>query len=397
MQIKYIEVAVWVVILVGFVVWGQSFRKKVRDMMGGRRYFYYFSGTLTLICLGAILFKGVALGLDFTGGTLIELASPAIVNTNQVRDAMSDPRVDGKSPGSVPVADLQVQTSADMIPNLGADGAAAQKVILRMKREGSDPTLSADQTSLVVQVLQEKLNMTLLREERIGSTITGELQMNAIMALVITLGLQLIYIYFRFGGQMRFGVAADLALLHDIIIMVGLYALFGRQVDSPFIAALLTVTGYSVMDSVVIFDRIRENLRITKNASFAEVVNLSVNQTMTRSINTTLTPVLTLLAIYFFGGSTLQNFAFALLVGIMAGAYSSICLASPLLIDIDNWAVKKEKEKLAQRRELAEQKVGERKQREKAPATTKPIEEMDEVERAMLGANKPKRRGRRNR
>lgn len=239
--------------------------------------------------------------------------------------------------------------------------------------------------------------MTLLREERIGSTITGELQMNAIMALVITLGLQLIYIYFRFGGQMRFGVAADLALLHDIIIMVGLYALFGRQVDSPFIAALLTVTGYSVMDSVVIFDRIRENLRITKNASFAEVVNLSVNQTMTRSINTTLTPVLTLLAIYFFGGSTLQNFAFALLVGIMAGAYSSICLASPLLIDIDNWAVKKEKEKLAQRRELAEQKVGERKQREKAPATTKPIEEMDEVERAMLGANKPKRRGRRNR
>ncbi len=392
-NLKYVEVALWVIFLVGFVIWGQSFRKKTRDLMGKRKYFYYFSVAVTLIALGGILFRGVALGLDFTGGTLVELASPKIVEPNQVRDAMNDPRVDGKSPGSVPVADLQVQVSADMIPALGKDGSPAQKVILRMKKEGNEPSLSAEQTQVVVQVLSEKLQMTELREERIGSTITGELQMNAIMALVITLGLQLIYIYFRFGGQMRFGIAADVALIHDVIIMVGLYALAGRQVDSPFIAALLTVTGYSVMDSVVIFDRIRENLRVTKNASFPEVVNLSVNQTMTRSINTTLTPVLTLLAIYFFGGSTLQNFAFALLVGIISGAYSSICVASPLLIEIDAWAVKKEKEKLAQRRELAEQKVGERKQREKVPE--KAYEEMDEVERAMLGAKKPGRRNRR--
>lgn len=393
MEIKYVEVAFWVIFLVGFVIWGQSFRHKERDLMSRRKYFYYFSGTVTVIALCGILFRGVSLGLDFTGGTLVELAAPQVVSVQQVRDALADPRTDGKSPGSVPVADLQVQTSADMIPGLGKDGAAAQKVIVRMQREGGDPSLSAEQTQTVVKVLEEKLQMSELREERIGSTITGELQVNAIMALVLTLGLQLIYIFFRFGGQMRFGIAADIALVHDVIIMVGLYALAGRQVDSPFIAALLTVTGYSVMDSVVIFDRIRENLRVTKNASFPKVVNISVNQTMTRSINTTLTPVLTLLAIYFFGGSTLQNFAFALLVGIISGAYSSICVASPLLIDIDRWATAREKEKLARRRELAGQKVEERKQREQTPQ--KPVEEMDEVERAMMGANKPGRRGRR--
>lgn len=393
MDLKYVEVALWVVFLVGFVIWGQSFRKKERDLVSNRKYYYYFSVVLTVACLAGIAIRGVQLGLDFTGGTLVELASPTLVTAQQVREALADPRVDGKSPGSVPVADLQVQTSAELMPGLGKDGAPAQKVILRMKREGDDPTLSADQTQLVVQVLNEKLQMSELRQERIGSTITGELQLNAILALVITLGLQLIYIFFRFGGQMRFGIAADIALVHDVVVMVGLYALAGRQVDSPFIAALLTVTGYSVMDSVVIFDRVRENLRTIKNASFSQVVNTSINQTMTRSVNTTLTPVLTLLAIYFFGGSTLQNFAFALLVGIISGAYSSILLAAPLLIDIDAWATKKEKEKLAQRRELAEQKVGERKQREKA--AQKPLEEMDEVERAMLGADKPRRRGRR--
>ncbi len=391
---KMIEVGLWVIILTAIVIWGQSFRKKTRNLMGNRRYFYYVSATLVVVCLGGMLLRGVQLGLDFTGGSLIELSSPQMVTVTQVREAMADPRVDGQSPGSVPIADLQVQVSASLIPGLGKDEQPAQKIILRMKRQGNEePALSADQTQMVVTVLAEKLQTTLLREERIGSTITGELQMNAITALVITLGLQLIYIYFRFGGQMRFGLAADIALVHDVIIMLGIYALAGRQVDSPFIAALLTVTGYSVMDSVVIFDRIRENLRTTKNATFSEVVNLSVNQTMTRSINTTLTPILTLLAIYFFGGSTLQNFAFALLVGIFAGAYSSICLASPLLIEIDHYATRKEKERLAMRRELAEQKAGERKKRE---VTVRP-EELDPVEKAMQGAASGKRRGRRRR
>ena len=145
---------------------------------------------------------------------------------------------------------------------------------------------------------------------------------------------------FRGDGFSR---AADAALVHDVIIMIGFYSLAGKEVDSPFVAALLTIVGYSVMDSVVIFDRIRENINDwwdehgdEEDAPYEEIVNDSVNQTMIRSINTTLTTLVTLLAIYYFGGSTLQNFAYALLIGIVSGAYSSICIASPLLISINN-------------------------------------------------------------
>ena len=152
-----------------------------------------------------------------------------------------------------------------------------------------------------------------------------------------------IYIFFRFGNQIRYGFAADLALIHDVIIMLGFYSLAGREIDSPFVAALLTVVGYSVMDSVVIFDRIRENINDwwdehgdEDDAPYEKIVNDSVNQTMTRSINTTLTTLVTILAIFYFGGDTLQNFAYALLVGITSGAYSSIFVASPILVSIND-------------------------------------------------------------
>ncbi|MEW6279565.1 MAG: protein translocase subunit SecF [Candidatus Eremiobacterota bacterium] len=386
MDIKLIEVAAWVIGLTAFVVWGQSFRKKQRDLMGNRRYFYMFSALVTLIALGGILARGLHWGLDFTGGTMIEMGSLKMLTAPEIRTVIDqEPALHGDK---LKLADVQVQVSASQIPNLGPRGEPLQKVMVRLTQGEKGRQLEADQTELVKTALSQKLQLIPLSEQSIGATISGELRANAFMALVITLGLQLIYIFVRFGQQMRFGVAADIALVHDVIIMVGIYALAGRQVDSPFIAALLTVTGYSVMDSVVIFDRIRENLRTIKGASFAEVVNASVNQTMTRSINTTLTPVLTLLAIYFFGGSTLQNFAFALLVGILSGAYSSICVASPLLIEIDNWAMRREKERLAMRRQLAEEKASERKRRERPPRD----EEVDPVEKAMEGAQGGRRR-----
>jgi len=137
-----------------------------------------------------------------------------------------------------------------------------------------------------------------------------------------------------------------LALVHDVIMMVGLYAFFGREADSPFLAALLTVIGYSVMDSIVIFDRIRENLKSSSRASFETVVNQSVLQTMTRSINTLMTVLFTLLALYFFGGETLKNFAFALLIGVTSGAYSSIFIASPLLVIWEKWSRAREKRRM---------------------------------------------------
>jgi len=211
--------------------------------------------------------------------------------------------------------------------------------------------------------------------ESIGPVIGKELTRKAIIALVIALLFQLVYITVRFGSQMRYGLAADIALAHDLIIMVGIYSImsiFNKsvQVDSPFVAALLTVVGYSVMDSIVIFDRIRENLKVHSKESFEEVVNISVNQTMTRSINTLMTVLFPMFALYFFGGATLKSFAFALLVGLTSGAYSSIFIASPMLVMLDNFIKAKDKrQRDARSRELSE--LEEQRKKAKEEAKTK--------------------------
>lgn len=223
-------------------------------------------------------------------------------------------------------------------------------IIRVLKEDGSN--LSADDVLNLMISLAKALNTNVykFKVESIGPIIGSELKQKAILAIIVALCIQLIYITLRFGNQVRFGLAADIALFHDLIIMTGIYSVVGREIDSPFLAAILTVIGYSVMDSIVIFDRIRENLKTLKKETYEEAVNISVNQTMTRSINTLLTVLLCLCALYFFGGETLKNFAFALLVGCTTGAYSSICIASPILVLIDNWVKKREAERVATRR-----------------------------------------------
>jgi preprotein translocase SecF subunit len=171
----------------------------------------------------------------------------------------------------------------------------------------------------------------------VGPSLSKEYLSKSLWALVIALVLQLIYIAFRFGNQLRYGIVADIALIHDVLVMVGIYAIANRKADDAFLAALLTVIGYSVMDSIVIFDRIRENSRVMPDVPYDQMVNTSLLQTMTRSVNTLATVLITLAALYFFGGDTLKNFAFALLVGVTSGAYSSIFIASPLLVLWKNW------------------------------------------------------------
>lgn len=229
-----------------------------------------------------------------------------------------------------------------------------KSAIVRLSKEDLTNLSADDVLLLITQLSKDFGNIYKFKVESIGPTIGGELRGKALLAIFIALGLQLIYITLRFGNQVRFGIAADIALLHDLVIMVGIYSIVGREIDSPFLAALLTVIGYSVMDSIVIFDRIRENLKLLKKETYEQAVNISVNQTMSRSVNTLLTVLLTLFALYFFGGATLKNFAFALLIGCTTGAYSSIFIASPLLVIIDEWVKKKESERVANRRaELA--------------------------------------------
>ena len=343
---QYAGLAAWIVGLVAFVFWGQTCKKKNYDIIGLRKFYFIFSTLLLIAALASLNVFGLNKGLDFTGGSKIEAGVYELKTVDEVRTAVESFQSDEFQIGSV-----QVKTGTGMVEDQKPEPGQAsqyQRVNLRLTSKEGSQLQPAHIDSIIEHLRSEFGDLKELSTASIGPTISGELTTNAIKAVVFALGLQLIYIFFRFGNQIRYGLAANAALVHDVIIMVGFYSLAGREIDSPFVAASLTVVGYSVMDSVVIFDRIRENLNDwwqehgdDKDAPYEEIVNDSVNQTMIRSINTTLTTLVTLLAIFYFGGSTLQNFAFALLVGILSGAYSSICIASPLLVSInDKYPVK---------------------------------------------------------
>lgn len=273
--------------------------------------------------------KGIHYGLDFTGGTLLEFAFQKEVTSDEVRSILTN--IDPK------FSNTHIQTEQKKLEQGTYKAGAEPKTFMIVRTE----FLTQETAGKIQSALQNKFgNTELLKNESIGPTVGNELKRGAIIAIIVALVIQLFYITFRFGTNIRYGIAADIALVHDVIIMVGFYSLTGREIDSPFVAALLTVIGYSVMDSIVIFDRIRENMIKIQRVTFPQLVNTSVLQTMTRSVNTLLTVLFTLFALYFFGGETLKNFAFALLIGVTSGAYSSIFVASPTLVIWDEWRKK---------------------------------------------------------
>ncbi|HJG08126.1 MAG TPA: protein translocase subunit SecF, partial [Megamonas hypermegale] len=199
----------------------------------------------------------------------------------------------------------------------------------------------------VMSALSDKLgDYQVLREEKVGATMGTELIMNAIYATIISWILIIAYVSYRF--EFKFGIAAVLGLIHNVLIVLGAFALTQRQVDSSFIAALLTIIGYSINDTIVIFDRIRENLKLhfRKNGDIVELVNVSIFQTMTRSIYTVCTVLFATFSLYFFGGDTTKDFAFAMLIGFFCGAYTSIFIASPLWVTFKRFS---DKRKIAKR------------------------------------------------
>jgi preprotein translocase subunit SecF len=333
---NYLGLGLWIIGLIALVYWGQTFDRKHYDFLAKRKLFFGLSAIFLAISIFTLATQGLKKGLDFTGGTIFELGAYKQVTPTQVEDTLKD------FPG---LGEVHVQVGTDMIDDPTPDEGKPnqyQKVIIRLTlADGSH--LDPIKTKEALEHIKGKLgDIKELRTASIGPTISGELTANALKALAFALIAQLIYIFFRFGNQVRYGLAADLALLHDLTIMAGFYSLAGKEVDSPFVAAVLTVVGYSVMDSVVIFDRIRENLNEwwgehgeDKEAPFEHIVNVSLGQTMSRSINTVVTVLITLIAIHYFGGETLQNFSFALLVGIVGGGYSSVGLASPIVAAIN--------------------------------------------------------------
>lgn len=329
--LSWLCLLLWIVALTGAVIFGQSFRKKPRNLMGNMAIYFGLSATMVALSIGSLAVKGLNYGLDFTGGTLMEVGVYQPVTVEKVHEALKD----FKQPelgeplvqiGSNPVQEGDKQYYRVVIRVIRAQAAA----------DGGKHLKDQEPNALKQHLTTKFGELKELSIASIGPTVTGELRKHAITAMIVAMAVQASWIFLRFGFQWRYGIAADIAIIHDVIIMLGLYSLAGRPLDSPFVAALLTVAGYSVMDSVVIFDRIRENDHYYGGKRpFAEIVNMSVNQTMSRSVNTVLTVLITLVAIYFFGGSSLQNFAFALLVGIVSGAYSSIFVAAPSLVLID--------------------------------------------------------------
>ena len=286
------------------------------DIAGHRKIWFLLSLMLIIpgfICMGV---RGFNFGIDFTGGTIIDLRFEQPVTLGDVRSSLAKYDLDG-STIQLAGAETGIESSENvMIRTIDLEESQRKEVMASLS--------------------QDVGSYTVLREEKVGATIGGELITNAVLALVISWGLIILYVAYRF--EWRFGVSAVLALIHDIIIVLAVFSFTQRQIDSSFIAALLTIVGYSINDTIVIFDRIRENLKLhfRRGGDVNELVNTSIYQTLTRSLYTVFTVLFTTFALYWFGGETTKDFAFALLVGFASGCYSSIFIASQLWIELKN-------------------------------------------------------------
>ncbi len=281
-----------------------------------KNYKIFFSITIIflLIGFGSIVTRGFNLGIDFTGGSIVDLTFENPVNVAQVRDVLKEHDMGNSI--------IQLENS---------DGKTEANSVLIRTGVVEDTELRA-----MMNDLQSKLgNYQIQRVEQVGATIGSELVQQAAMAIVLSWVLMIAYITFRF--EFKFAIAAIIALIIDVLVVLSYFSLFQMEMDSSFVAALLTVVGYSVNGTIVIFDRIRENLKIHRRSeSLGEMVDNSIWQCMTRTIYTVATSLFAIVSIFLFGGETIHNFSFAMLVGFASGAYTSIFLAGPMWMFLKN-------------------------------------------------------------
>ncbi len=281
-----------------------------------KNYKIFFSITIIflLIGFGSIVARGFNLGIDFTGGSIVDLTFENPVNVAQVRDVLKEHDMGNSI--------IQLENS---------DGKTEANSVLIRTGVVEDTELRATMNDL-----QSKLgNYQIQRVEQVGATIGSELVQQAAMAIVLSWVLMIAYITFRF--EFKFAIAAIIALIIDVLVVLSYFSLFQMEMDSSFVAALLTVVGYSVNGTIVIFDRIRENLKIHRRSeSLGEMVDNSIWQCMTRTIYTVATSLFAIVSIFLFGGETIHNFSFAMLVGFASGAYTSIFLAGPMWMFLKN-------------------------------------------------------------
>jgi preprotein translocase subunit SecF len=277
------------------------------DFMSRRRLAMALSAIAILIGLASLVVKrGPSYSIDFTGGTLLQLRFPEEVTADRLRSELS-----------------QVGLGQAEIVRFGAP----DEMLVRIPEM---TTIAAD--SVAKEALRARWpELELRREETVGPKIGGELRSAAGQAILLALALILVYITIRF--EFRFAVAAIVALVHDVLITLGVFSLVDHEISLAVIAAFLTIVGYSLNDTIVVFDRIRENLRVPSGGAYMQLLNRSINQSLSRTIITSGTTVLVVVALLVLGGEVLRDFAFALTVGIVVGTYSSIYVASPLLAE----------------------------------------------------------------
>ncbi len=252
---------------------------------------------------GDSLFTTPIKGIELTGGDITSVKFPNEVSVAQVR----------KSLDSIGMGESTIQRIGD-----------SNEILIRSAFNSSTNALTALNKSFPDNKPE------VLEIDRIGPAIGQELKTKAFGAILLALGVIIIYIWWRF--EFRFGVAAIIALAHDVLITLGIFALTGHQITLGVIAALLTIVGYSLNDTIVVFDRIREDMHIVKKTSFKDIMNLSINQTLSRTVLTSLTTLVVVMFLWLFGGQVINDFAFALLIGVVVGTYSSIFIASPVLL-----------------------------------------------------------------
>ena len=273
--------------------------------------FNIISIVLIVVSLGLLFFKGLNYGIDFKGGTLIELRSTDNkINVSSLRDSLS-----------------QMNLGDVSVKKFGND----QDYLIKFEIN--------DAKNDVIENIKNNLensygnNFNFRRVENVGPKVSSELLRSGIIASSLSLAVMLIYIWIRFEWQ--FSLGAIVALFHDVIVTLGMFSLFSLEINLSIIAAVLTIVGYSMNDTVVIFDRVRENLRKYSDIKIFELTNISINETLSRTLLTSITTLLALLAIYIFGGEILRGFSFAMILGVIFGTYSSIYIANTVLVRLN--------------------------------------------------------------
>lgn len=261
---------------------------------------------LCVASIGLFLFKGLNYGIDFAGGILIEIRTPQAADIGELRSRLS-----GLGIGAVELQEFGRETD----------------VLIRIERQAGDAAAQNAAVARVKEALGSGVDYR--RVEFVGPKVSAELIQAGVEALLFALVAMLVYIWFRFEWQ--FGVGAIVALAHDTILTIGVFSLLGLQFDLTTVAAILTIVGYSINDTVVVYDRVRENLRKFKTMPLNDLLDVSLNDTLSRTLLTSLTTLIAVLFLFLFGGEVIRGFSFAMMWGIIVGTYSSIFIAAPLL------------------------------------------------------------------